>query len=141
MAYYKKTEPDVFKPLKTGHNRNTSSYITVSDFNRIRQTIIPSTTEETDKKNREAHLKGLSQTRIMNWPDSIQLAKQMKLIEKKKNYYEKEMDKRKIEEEERRYNEAQKVIVLEKANKILFENQDQVKLFRGKMLLSDVLKV
>ena len=122
------------------HNRNIST-ITVGDFMRIRDNIIPSIQTETDKKNKETHLRNLSQTRIQNWPDSLQLAKKQRLNEKKKHYFEQEFEKRKVEEEEKKLNEAQKKAVIERANKKLFDAQDQLKLFHGKMLVSDVLKV
>jgi len=124
----------------TKHNRNVST-ITAGEFLRIRDTIVPSYANESDAKIREAHLRNLSQTRIQNWPDSIQQAKKQRLLEKKKHYFEQEYEKRKIEEEERKFNEAQKAVVIERANKKLFDTHDQVKLFHSKMLLSDVLKV
>ncbi len=123
-----------------GHNRNIST-ITVGDFMRIRDNIIPQTATVTEKNDREKHLRTLSQNRIQNWTDSIQQAKKQRLLVKKKHYFEQEHEKRKIEEEEKKLNEAQKHVVVERANKLLFEAQDQVKLFHGKMLMSDVMKV
>ena len=124
----------------TNHNRNAST-ITAGEFLRIRDIIVPASANESDSKIRETHLRNLSQTRIQNWPDSIQQAKKQRLLEKKKNYFEQEYEKRKIEEEEKKFNEAQKAVIIERANKKLFDTHDQVKLFHGKMLLSDVLKV
>jgi hypothetical protein len=50
------------------------------------------------------------------------------------------MEKRSIDEAEKKFQEKQKQIVIERANKLLFEAQDPVKSFNSKMLLSDVLK-
>jgi hypothetical protein len=135
----KNSKPSNNSTITAKHNRNIST-ITMGDFMRIRDNIIPSTTGTLEQKSRDEHLRTLSQNRINSWTDSIQNSKKQKLLEKKKNYIENEIQKRKIEEEERRLNEAQKMVVLERANKILFDAQDQVKLFHGKMYFSDVLK-
>lgn len=65
--------------------------ISLGDFMRIRNTIIPSISEEEEKKKKEAILKELSQHKVKQWPDSIEMAKKNKLEQKKKNFIEKEV--------------------------------------------------
>ena len=125
---------------RSKHNRNIST-ITLGDFMRIRDNIVATKEDQSERDVRNNHLRNLSQTRLMKWPDSLQLAKQTRHNEKKKHYFEQELEKRGIEEEERKLNEANKKLIIERANKKLFDTQDQVKLFNGKMLFSDVLKV
>jgi len=124
---------------RTKHDRNIST-ITAGDFMRIRDTIMTGPSDESEKKGKETKLRNLSQTRIQNWPDSLQQAKKQRQLEKKKHYFEQEFEKRAIEEEEKKLHEANKKMIIERANKKLFDNQDQLKLFHGKMLFSDVLK-
>jgi hypothetical protein len=121
-------------------NNHQISVLTVNDFLRIRNTIIPPENEEDVRKKFDQTLKTVSQTKMRQWPDSIEMAKKNKLESRKKIFFEKEMDKRSIDEQEKKFQEKQKQIVIEKANKILFEAQDPVKSFHSKMLLSDVLK-
>jgi len=116
------------------------SILTVEDFLRIRNTIVPPEKEEDERKRLDTHYKTISQTRMREWPDSIEMAKKNKLESRKKLFFEKEMEKRTIDEAERKFQEKQKQIVVERANKMLFDAQDPVKSFHSKMLLADVLK-
>lgn len=125
---------------RTVGGKNQSSTITLSDFMRIRNTVVPPQNEDDDRRNVDTGLKAASQTRMRQWPDSIEMAKKNKLESRKKVFFEKEMEKRKIDEEERKFQEMQKKIVVERANKLLFEAQDPVKAFHSKLLLSDVIK-
>lgn len=125
---------------KSKLNNQTSSTISLSDFMRIRNTIAPPLNDEDERKAFDATLKASSLQKTRNWPDSIEMAKKNKLESRKKVFFEKEMEKRKIDEEERRFQEMQKKLVIEKANKSLFEAQDSVKSFHSKLLFADVLK-
>jgi len=122
------------------NDKNQVSVLSVEDFLRIRNTIVPPEKEEDERKRLDQDYKTISQTKMRQWPDSIEMAKKNKLESRKKVFFEKEMEKRKIDDEERKFQEMQKKIVIEKANKLLFEAQDPVKSFNSKMLLSDVLK-
>ena len=51
-----------------------------------------------------------------------------------------EEEKRIIDEEERKFQELEKQLVVDKADKYFFENQDAVKSFHSKLLLSDAIK-
>jgi len=124
---------------RTLDNKQTAT-ISLGDFMRIRNTIIPPVIEEEERKKIDTLLKESSQQRVKNWPDSLEMAKKNKLEQRKKNFIEKEIEKRKIDEEERKYQEAQKKLVNERANKLLFDAQDQVKTFHSTLLLSDTMK-
>jgi len=116
------------------------SVLSIEDFLRIRNTIVPPEKDEDERKRMDQQLKTISQTKMRQWPDSIEMAKKNKLESRKKIFFEKEMEKRSIDEAERKFQEKQKQIVIDRANKLLFEAQDPVKSFNSKMLLSDVLK-
>jgi len=116
------------------------SVLSIEDFLRIRNTIVPPEKDEDERKRMDQQLKTISQTKMRQWPDSIEMAKKNKLESRKKIFFEKEMEKRSIDDAERKFQEKQKQIVIDRANKLLFEAQDPVKSFNSKMLLSDVLK-
>lgn len=125
---------------RTNEKNNQYSVLNLEDFLRIRNTIVPPEKEEEERKRLDQTLKAISQNKMKQWPDSIEMAKKNKLESRKRVFFEKEMEKRKIDEEEKKFQEMQKKIVIERANKLLFEAQDPVKSFNSKMLLSDVLK-
>jgi hypothetical protein len=121
-------------------NKGNSSTISLSNFQRIVNTIVPSSREEDNRKHHDMNLKSTSQQKMRKWPDSIEMAKKNQLEVRKKVFFENEMEKRKIDEEERKFQEMQKKIIVERANKLLFEAQDPVKSFHSKLLVADVLK-
>ena len=120
--------------------KETASTISLSDFMRIRNTIVPPLNDEDERKAFDSTLKAVSLQKTRNWPDSIEMAKKNKLESRKKVFFEKEMEKRKIDEEERRFQDMQKKLVIERANKLLFDSQEPVKSFHSKLLFADVLK-
>ena len=121
-------------------NPKSTATISLNEFIRIKNTILTTGQEEDERKNIDARLKQISQTKAKQWPDSIEMAKKTRLESRQKIFFEKEMEKRKIDEEEKRFQEMQKKIIVERANKLLFEQQDSVKSFNSKLLYSDVLK-
>jgi hypothetical protein len=129
--------------MKVFSNRTKSqqtNVITMSDLLRMKTTIIPTIKEEEERKKYDQNLKTLSQTRVQQWSDSLEMAKKAKLETRKKLFFEKEEEKRRIDEEERKFQEMEKKLIIEKANKSMFDNQDPVKAFHSKMLFCDVMK-
>ena len=135
------------KTLQREEDRNTAT-ISLGDFMRIRNNIIPQEKEEEEMKKSNSKLSELSKSKMRGWADSLEMAKKNKLdqikkrfIEKEVIFFKKQLEKRKIDEEEYKYQEAQKKVVVERAKKILFENQDRVKSLNSALLISDTLKV
>jgi hypothetical protein len=124
----------------TRRKDDTTSVITINDFIRIRNTIIPPSQDDDDRKRHDTNIKAISGSKVKQWPDSVEMAKKTQLESRKKVFFEKELEKRKIDEEERRFQELEKKVVIDRANKILFENQDPVKSLHSKLLVADVLK-
>lgn len=127
------------KPYSTKEKQQVST-LSLSDFNRIKSTIIPQISEDDNRKKFDNTLKSISHTKMRQWPDSIEMTKKNKLESRKKVFFEKEMEKRKIDEEEQKFQNMQKKITVERANKLLFDAQDPVKSFQSKLLFCDVLK-
>ena len=125
---------------KFKNQRQKPSTITLTDFMRIQNEIIPSNAEYENRKEKDRTLKQLSQTKATNWPDSIEMKKKNQFESHKNKFLEQEMIKRKIDEEEQKYQDIQNNLVLERAKKMLFEQQDPVKSFNSKLMYSDMLK-
>ena len=125
---------------KMRNQRVKPSTITLTDFMRIQNEIIPSNAEYENRKEKDRTLKQLSQTKASNWPDSIEMKKKNQFESHKNKFLEQEMIKRKIDEEEQKFQDIQNNLVIERARKLLFEQQDPVKSFNSKLMYSDMLK-
>ncbi len=125
---------------KTEKSTNkTFTYLTVSELNRMKSQILPTEGDE-NKKQREEELHQLSRQKVQKWPDSIELVKKSQFEARKKNFFEEEIKRRVLDEEETKYLEREKRAVNENAAKMLFAGQDVVKSFKSGILLTDVLK-
>ena len=116
------------------------TYITLSDFMRIQNEINPVNSEYENRKSLNLKLKMLSQTKSKNWPDSIEMRKKNQFELAKKRFLEEEERRRLIDIEEKKYYDAQNNIIIQKAKKLLFDEQDPVKTFNMKLMYCDMLK-
>ena len=116
------------------------SYITLSDFMRIQNEINPVNSEYENRKAHNEKLKMLSQTKSKNWPDSIEMRKKNQFELAKKRFLEEEERRRLIDIEEKKYYDAQNDLIIQKAKKLLFDEQDPVKTFNMKLMYCDMLK-
>jgi hypothetical protein len=81
-----------------------------------------------------------SRKRMDNWGNTIEALRAKKYQDRLKKFEVKELERRKIDEEEARIAEAIRTSALEKAAKQIYDEQDRVKSLHSKMLLSDVLQ-
>ena len=116
------------------------SYITLSDFMRIQNEINPVNSEYENRKAHNMKLKMLSQTKSKNWPDSIEMRKKNQFELAKKRFLEEEERRRLLDIEEKKYYDAQNNLIIQKAKKLLFDEQDPVKTFNMKLMYCDMLK-
>ena len=122
------------------YNYNRPTYITITDFMRIQNEINPINAEYENRKKYESKLKMLSDAKSKNWADSLEMKKKNELEMAKKRFIEDELRRRQIDLEEKKFNDIQNDIVIQKAKKMIFDEQDPVKSFNGKLLFCDVLK-
>ena len=121
------------------HNK-LPTYIKLSDFMRIQNEINPVNSEFENRKAYNSKLRMLSQTKSKNWPDSLEMKKKDRFEREKKRFLEEEERKRLIDLEEKKYQNIQNDKIIEKAQKILFDEQDPVKTFKMKLMYCDMLK-
>ena len=122
------------------YNFNRPSRIAISDFIRIQNSISPLNTEIIERQNYEDHLRNLSKEKSKNWNDSVEQKKKMEYEMAKRRFLADEERRRKIDEQERRYMQTRENMIIQKAQEQLFNEQDAVKSFNSKLLLSDMLK-
>jgi len=127
------------KPSMTLQNTAT---LTLTEFKQMRDRMrISDLTEEQERKQFEKReLKNLSDTRVKNWPNTIQALRKKKDDVRFERFQKEEEERRKIDIEEARYQAAVKQEILGKANKKIYETNDRVKAFQSALLLSDALQ-
>ena len=123
---------------KYKHSRPTC--ITLTDFMRIQNEINPINAEYENRKAYEERLKKLSIAKAKNWKDSLEMKKKNEFELAKKRFLDDEERRRRLDEEEKKYQNIQNDLIVQKARKQLFEEQDAVKSFNGKLLFCDTLK-
>ena len=119
---------------------NRPTYITLTDFMRIQNEINPINAEYENRKAYEKKLKKLSIAKAKNWKDSLEMKKKNEFEMAKKRFLNDELRRRQLDEEEKKYQNAQNDIIIQKARTQLFEEQDAVKSFNSKLLFCDTLK-
>jgi hypothetical protein len=122
------------------HRIKRPTYITLSDFMRIQNEINPVNSEYENRKALNNKLKQLSQTKSKNWMDSIEMRKKNQFELQKKRFLEDEERRRIIDLEEKKYADAKNNIIIQRAQKMLFDEQDPVKTFNMKLMYCDMLK-
>jgi hypothetical protein len=137
-----------FNPRRTSStaqdNKNTA-VITLDDLNRIRaqcttNTFAQSMSEMDDEAARtKQELMEKSKARIAQWPNTIQAMRKKREEERFKRLEEEELERRKIDAMEYALQQETRMMAVEKANKHAYAMQDQVKAFKSKLLMSDVL--
>jgi hypothetical protein len=133
------------EPTKRGRslgprNYKHPAYITLTDFMRIQNEINPINAEYENRKAYEKKLKKLSIAKSKNWKDSLEMKKKNEFEMAKKRFLEDERRRRQLDEEEKKYQNMQNDIIIQKARRQLFEEQDAVKSFNSKLLFVDTLK-
>ena len=108
------------------NTRPHSSYIKMSDFIRIQNSIIPSKNHETNRKDIDTSLKTQSKYHISHFPD---VTKQTQKEYEEETYIQNEIRKRKIDEMEHQYKLKQNELINAKAKKIYLKIKMTLKHF------------
>ena len=117
--------------------------INLTDLMRIQREIIPSINEEKNHRLYDQKLKENSNAHILKFKgDGLRVDKNnlgYYYDKIKTKYIDEEMRRRQIDEIKKQFAENEKKTVNDRAKKLLFQNQDDIKEFRSKMLLSDCM--
>ena len=119
--------------------KNTS-IITLKDLDRIKNTIVPKQNESEIRKLYDIKLKEINAHKMKEWPNSLENKEKAKLEFKKMKFLKDEEMRRRIDEEEAKFQIKQKEMIVEKAREKYFYQQDPVKAFVSKMRFSDILQ-
>lgn len=121
------------------NNKNTV-VVSIDELQRIKDScsMMSGTRGTMDKTNARMTLHGKSQSRVKNWPNTIQALRKKKDEDRIKRLEEEEISRRKIEAEEEALQMDLKNETIEAANKAIYESQDRVKAFKSKLMMCDM---
>lgn len=92
-----------------------------------------------DEKDRRAALHKKSQNRYKNWGNTLEAQRNKKLLDRKKKEEEVEAQQKILDRQEAVYQDEKRRACIERANRMLFQQQDKTKEFQSSMLYSKVL--
>ena len=95
--------------------------------------------EESMAKQERLTLQEKSKARIANWPNTMQAMRKKREEERYARLEAEELERRRIDALEFDLQQEQRMKVVERANKHAYDQQDIMKAFKSKLLMSDVL--
>merc|ERR1712166_983754 len=91
-------------------------------------------------RTERARLQKLSTERVSRWPNTLEAERKNKEAKRLERHEEEETERRKIDKEEAAIQGEKRRMAIERANKMLYDDNDRVKSFHSALLLSDVMK-
>ena len=76
-----------------------------------------------------------SKARIANWPNTMQALRKKREDERIQRLEDEELERRRVDEVEFELQQAARLKVVERANKVAYQQQDIVKAFNSKLLM------
>merc|ERR1711988_235705 len=94
----------------------------------------------TDLKQERLELQKTSQSRVKQWPNTLEAERKRKEARRQEKLDREEEERKKIDREEAAIAGEKRRMAIERANKMLYDDSDKVKQFHSNLLFSDVLK-
>merc|ERR1712166_521470 len=91
-------------------------------------------------RSERVRLQKISQDRVSRWPNTLEAERKNKEAKRLERHEEEETERRKIDKEEAAIQGEKRRMAIERANKMLYDDNDRVKSFHSALLLSDVMK-
>ena len=129
------------KTVSLGQPAPSCSIISDKELRRFQDIVDKSSTKaaEDEVRRREA-IRQISEARVANWPNTIEAQRHRKEKARQDRLDREEERRLQIDEEERALREAQKAQAVQRANILLYEENDKVKNFTSKLFLATVLE-
>lgn len=113
--------------------------LTRAQLERIKQTALMEPTLE-DKQYEIARLKQLSDERAAKWPNTLQAQRERKERALHERHAAEETMKQEIDRQEAEHRAENRRLQIERANKILFDENDRVRGFHSRLQKADVIQ-
>lgn len=129
------------RSVASGQPAPSCSIISDKQLRRFQDIVDQSTVKaaEDEVRRREA-IRQLSEARVANWPNTIEAQRYRKEKARQDRLDREEERRLQIDEEERALRDAQKAQAVQRANILLYEENDKVKNFTSKLFLATVLE-
>lgn len=138
------------KRTQSSHDPKNMAVIGIDELQRIRQQCagyagstatggFETMDEEKMRTQERLALQEKSKARIANWPNTMQAMRKKREDERIQRLEDEELERRRIDQVEFELQQEARLKVVERANKVAYQNQDIVKAFNSKLLMSDVL--
>jgi hypothetical protein len=95
--------------------------------------------EDAARQRERQDLQEKSKARVAQWPNTMHAMRRKREEERLKRLEDEEYERRRIDAMEYELQQQTRMQAVEKANKYAHDTQDQVKAFKAKLLMSDVL--
>lgn len=115
----------------------SNTIISRSDLERIKKSVQPETQDSF--KDRRAELKKKSEDRLQHWPNTLEALRKKKESFLKDKEDAIEAERRKIDEEEAEVKKQQRLEAIKRANQLLYEQTDRMKVLRSEELYAKVI--
>lgn len=111
-----------------------------AELERIREEAkIDNSTKFNPEKQRKLELKKKSQDRVQNWPNTLEALRKKKESFLKDRADEEEQKRQEIDRQEAEVRKNQRLESIRRANDLLYEQTDKMKLLRSQILYADVV--
>lgn len=122
----------LISPPKGGH------VVSRDELERMKASILPPAVDRA-RDLKKAHLKQLSNEKMKNWPNTLEALRKKKESFLKEKEELAEQKRREIDQEEAEIRKQTRLAAIERANKLLYEQTDNMKYLRSQELYSDCL--
>mmetsp|Transcript_9949 Transcript_9949/g.13009 ORF Transcript_9949/g.13009 Transcript_9949/m.13009 type:complete len:467 (-) Transcript_9949:233-1633(-) len=112
--------------------------ISRSELQRIRERV--RITPVSDKEARRRELKARSDNRVTKWPNTLEANRKHKENWKIEKEEKAEKERQEIDRQEAELQKQIRLETIRKANEVLYQQTDRMKLLRSRMLLADVVQ-
>lgn len=114
--------------------------LTKAELDRIRGSIRPGTDlASTEVADRKAQLKNLSAERVKHWPNTLEALRKKKETFLKDRADQDEVKRQEVDRQEAERRREARLEAIRKANDLLYEQTDKMKLLRSQKLYADVI--
>jgi hypothetical protein len=105
----------------------------------MKQSVLPAGYADTTAK-RKAELKEMSQTRMKNWPNTLEALRKKKESFTRDHEEQAEKERREIDRVEAEVRKQMRLEAIQKANDMLYNQTDKMKILKSQKLYADVLQ-
>lgn len=116
------------------------SVLSRSELQRIKDSVEPSVSDYNSKGEKRAELKKKSNARLQHWPNTLEALRKKKESYLKDKEAREEMARREIDLQEAEYQKSKRLESIKRANQLLYEQTDKMKMLRSEQLYADVLQ-